>query len=550
MITSLVKSKQKPDENIATIIEIDIQSSLLPFVIPGMQTVLAKQAYSDADGRLLIPKIFRAYVRNGVDQMGIDDEDTDAEGDYGDQSTGRPHTQRRKDPLGDDGQGRLHPAVVESVLTSELDEDFALDREQIEQEFGVRLTDADIRRAIRRIGDVRMVDKVRMVKRTDQILNQLEYAALRKFIKAYFGDEKGSKFDFLFQWDASDPVATGLDSNQATPDIQDPKNQPLLNGRHHPLVTFTKWKNVMFETESKMADFVVDQRRVRICGSEHQSKKRVRSAALFEFSTDGSINSGAHTAGSYTERASSSRSSHPREFAEALFFLTVDFNWDLLSAEEQDELAVGALPKAFYLTYCHPMTVRREDSLTIVGREPQPRSSTKAGDARARKYKKKRWIDVDDMVDIVGLLYCRQEEYICWRDGSWDPVDRSTKHPLIWRFRPDPSIDTVQQPSVSGSAQGNKTNTSSDGNFMRDWTPDSSNRVRDNVSSRFEPDLDAGWDDSEPDLFGVREYAPVGQLPEEEEEEEEDEGSVLVDEGDWLVGGRVDPHPPPDDLFE
>lgn len=72
MITSSVKSRSRPDENIATTVEIDILCSLLPFVTTGMDTLLARKNFLDIDGRLKLHTLFRHYVRHNKYELDDD----------------------------------------------------------------------------------------------------------------------------------------------------------------------------------------------------------------------------------------------------------------------------------------------------------------------------------------------------------------------------------------------------------------------------------------------------------------------------------------------
>lgn len=439
-ITAAIKSRQKPDEHIGTILEIDSHLSLLPFVIPGMQTVFAKNNFSDQDGRLLIHKIFRQYVRFGG--LGEDDSDDDeANPAANERPKGRMQGNQREKVI--DGNPSVPLAVLESFLTSD-DSEFSMDKDQIEAEFGVKLSADDIRRAIRRIGDVTLVDKVH-VKPSEVLLEGGQYKKLRQYIKDYLDDSKGSTFDFLFEWDQVDS-ADEWDENPVMQHVCPDASSSLIKGNHHPGIKFTKWKNVRFENTTRFGDFNLVTRSLRISGSRYD-KRRVRLASFFEFSTDNSIKFGSHSVGDKVERAASSRvSDHAREFAEALFFMTVDFDWDLIlngseaaqNGMDDDTLArlragINSLPKALFLCCSKPISVRFEDGLTILNKVPP--GAVVDPVTRRRRYKEERWIDVDDFVDIVGFLYCRGDEYVCWRDGSWDPIVRQLLDPLDWRFK-------------------------------------------------------------------------------------------------------------------
>ncbi|RPA72547.1 hypothetical protein BJ508DRAFT_334940 [Ascobolus immersus RN42] len=492
MITSAVKSRKQPDENIATILEVDIHSSLLPFVIPGMQTVMAKDAFADADGRLIIHKIFRHMVQTGQTVL-ADDDDSDAspEPEFA-ELPDRPSTRRKRpDPA------KVRPEIIESVINSDPNVDeFAVTREQLEEEFGMVITDDDIRRALRRIGDVMLVDRVKYKKKSDPILDAAAYTELRKYVKEYFDDLRGDKFDFLFEWEA-EPYNEEYDMASPHSHIVRPTGRPLVNLQHHPAVKFTKWKNVRFENVTKMEGFTIDTRSVRISGSQYTRANRTRQACFFEFSTDTTLRTGAQTAGNLSERASSSRSDHPREFAEALYFLTVDFDWDLVTDLPEGILKEN-MPRSLFLCYSRPLSTRNNDSLTVLNRMPLPAGTRRGAAAwRPRRYKASRWLDVDDFVDIIGLLRCRGDEYVCWKDASWDPIIREQLHPLSWKFRPEPG----QHPAGQGGnadrsheqarRDAEKENDPSTEDIMRSWTPPSDNLTRaPRQSSEYQPDSD------------------------------------------------------------
>lgn len=474
-ITNMIKSLKQPDENIVTVLELDAHVSLLPFVIPGMQGVLSRDLFSDKDGRLLMHKVYRHYVATGYFDVEAPDEYVDDD----DEDIFRQRIPNNNRPVLR-GPGKLPPSIVESFLTSE-DPMFAMDREELEAEFGVKLTDADIRHAIRKVGDVNFVGRVhggkkRSDSRSLEILDRGQYNLLKRYIKRYLGElHPGGNFDFLFvDGEPEDGTGTGPDALG--------KAGSLLEGRHHPAVKFTKWKIAMFENITKLADFRLDIRKVTIAGAMYD-KKRKRSASFFEFSTDCSYKAGAHTVGNPLERASSHRSEATREFAEALFFMTVDFDWTKLTADEREHAGISStssLPRSFYLGYCRPFTTKSEGDLISVGRvrasDRIPGSLT-----RNRQYKKERWLDIDDCVDIVGLLYCREREYICWRDGSWDPLKSKDIRPLQWIFQDDNDPDSGHQ-GISGpqptsraslDGLGDADYESEISDIMRSWTRDS-----------------------------------------------------------------------------
>lgn len=153
-----------------------------------------------------------------------------------------------------------------------------------------------------------------------------------------------------------------------------------------------------------------------------------------------------------------------------MFFLSVDFDWDLI---EQDIVWWDnePRPKHFFLSYCHPLSVRKDDALTVINRQ-----------RGERKYKVPRWIDVDDMVDIVGLIHCRGDEFVCWTDACWDPVERKRLHPLEWRFTDKPDTgpersDGVQPEEEDVGMDDARYQNPHDGedksvsdNIMRSWT--------------------------------------------------------------------------------
>ncbi|RPA81522.1 hypothetical protein BJ508DRAFT_306557 [Ascobolus immersus RN42] len=429
-----------------------------------MQTVVARDKYCDPDGRLLMQKVYQDFVRRGGFLAEDDFFESDTEmGAAADQEFGSRSRKKVPDPE------KINPNLLESFLTSD-DPQFSMDKEDIEREFGITLTNDDIRRALRRVGDVMLVDKVK-IKYNRSILGIEEYATLRSYIREYLtGNQRDSTYDFLFEWHTEDTESSG------TPVPITPKGRPLIDGQHHPALKITKWKNVRFENVTRLADYVIDTRSVRICGSKYEVANRTRKAAFFEFSTDITIKSGAHTAGNMTERQSSTRSEHRREFAEASFFLTVDIDWNSVPGFEPTRPSAAALPKSLFLCYCSPISVRFEDSLTIINRTPEH----DAGPAsyRRRRYLKPRWLDVEDMVDIVGLIYCRGEEYVCWKDACWDPVKWNQLHPL------DMPSDDDSDPGDRGNprrhAEKDEDNATHDhanedsdqDDFMKSWTPD------------------------------------------------------------------------------
>lgn len=437
-MTAAIKSRSRPDENLGTILEVDIQSSLLPYVIPGMQTVVAKTAFADSDGQLLMHKIFCHYVASLTNE----NSDTDSEDSDADLVIGNDNLNERKknnDPR------KLAPEVIESMIGSEDDPLFGMDRERIEAEFGVKLTNEDIRRALRRIGDVALVQQVPTPKGRGGKQVQLDaeaYTKLRTFLKSYLADSVngGDAFNFLFEWDSTPDESDNRDSD-GEPRVRRHKpgaKDPLIKGQHHRALTVKKWRNVRFESIVKIADYNIDSRCVRISGAMYEKSNRIRKASFFEFSTDTTIKSGAHTAGNATERISNSRSTAKRQFAEALYFVTVDLDWSIIDKEHPElRVSTESRPKEFMLCYCRPISVHTADGLTILDRVPAG-ERTSNSKTRNRKYLQPRWLDVEDTVDIIGLIYCRQQEYVCWKDACWDSVVRRRIDPIRWKYGPRP----------------------------------------------------------------------------------------------------------------
>lgn len=590
-ITAAIKSRVKPDENIGTILELDIHCSLLPFVIPGMQTALAKKAYSDPEGRLQLQKVFRDYVKGNMsdDEASSAGEDSDLERGTGGHSSviskqNRRHIRKRDYAT----SSKVDPVIIESFLTSEYS-DFELDKEVIEEEFGVKLSSTDIRRAIRRLGDINMVGRVNFRTGEErQLLSPEEYLSLRSFIKEYFSDMEDGVMDFLFEWrDDDDPGVfhkpaimvqkkkTGRGRHAAAaPCFEATELKALVEGRHHPAIRFTKWKNVRFESFTRMAEFVIDSRATIVAGAAYD-KKRERSASFFEFSTDTSIKSGAHTAGNPTERVASRRSEHPREFGEAMFFITVDIDTDLLevypeaispAACQYLKSKMGNLTN-LYLVYCRPFSVSKVDALTVVGRIPKAARTTGTSRTRHRKYEDYRWLDVDDVVDTVGLVLDSGQEYVCWRDACWDSVLRTRLKPLRWEFTPNPYGDPPTLPGPGEEQEaGDMSEHSEDDNIMRTWTPDStaagSNKTMGRIeeSPTYQPsvlDPDDQLSDSFQDMYqqAVFNTRLPEDLPDVDMDFDNDNSPEpdLVgverepDAGGWVYA--VDPYAP-DDLFE
>ncbi|RPA70814.1 hypothetical protein BJ508DRAFT_336756 [Ascobolus immersus RN42] len=145
------------------------------------------------------------------------------------------------------------------------------------------------------------------------------------------------------------------------------------------------------------------------------------------------MKSGAHTVGNPSERPSVSRSDFPREFAEAQFFLTVDIE------EHETPDGVRHPKETHFLVLAKPMSVHSDRGLFVVNRIAAARRDRR-NKTNNRRYTpaKGRWLDVDDIVDLIGLMYCKDEEYVCWHDACWDAVARNRHAPLVWRFLPDP----------------------------------------------------------------------------------------------------------------
>lgn len=66
LVVQAVKSKGKPDENIANKLELDTLCSLLPFTMDGMDMdlILSRKEFTDKDGRLLIHRLLRYIIRD------------------------------------------------------------------------------------------------------------------------------------------------------------------------------------------------------------------------------------------------------------------------------------------------------------------------------------------------------------------------------------------------------------------------------------------------------------------------------------------------------
>lgn len=485
LITSGIKSRTKPDENIATNIEAEIQCSLLTYVMPGMELIVARNNFLDSDGRLQIHKLFRHYIRAPE----INEED------WGDED--RVNAMGRERPAWAEPSSRMDPELLESFITSGgyavADENvaaFDLDIDSLEAEFGIRITPTDIRRALRRLGDVTMVDKVK-TKATSPLLTHTEAVGLRDYLRLYYEDN---------------PLKSGLVDEffrLSNPQTGEPIH--LLRDGIHAGITITKWRNIRFENITKLADYIVDRRVVRICGSHYPRVNRVRSASFFEFSRDNTMKMGAHIAScNYTERPASSRSDYPREFAEANFFVTVDIDWERFegyaraelkqngdnssdtlpgiglegvgrpgggsnytstrsmvspsthlqstetnevghsggsSAEKRDKQTAKSCREVHYLGNCSLLSARQVGALTVLRRIPERlRTNTRREKrTRFRTYtSSSTWLEVEDFVDLIGLMVCEDEEYVCWRDGCWDPVARARLEPLEWRFTPNP----------------------------------------------------------------------------------------------------------------
>lgn len=380
-------------------------------------------------------------------------------GDKGD--TTRSGLEASKQP----NHTKLSSTLIESMLTDPLysvgKDDmeqnnmdlFNMGIEDLRKEFGAdALTNTDIRRAIRKVGDVMMVDRVRFPKsnRHPTILSGPEYRSLRNYIRDYVNDT-GVDVDKIFR-DADPDNDNGSpdlpqppNANQSTPEHslhelyewededgekQSPGNsaaEPLQKGKHHSVLVVDKWRNVRFEKTTRLGDYnlPIDTRVTRICGARYPRANRTRTASLCEFSTefaDDCIRSGGtHTVG--LERASWSQQkkvnangNHEngnlvrRRFTQVNFFATV---------------GLGGTGQTLYLAHITPLAVREVDGLTILKR-------TRRGE---RQTLEDMWIDAEDIVDLIGLIYCEGDEYVCWRDACWDAVKRQQIAPLDWRFR-------------------------------------------------------------------------------------------------------------------
>lgn len=466
LIVQAVKSRTSPDENVEKKLEIDTMCSLLPFVVSGMETdtVLARKEFTDKDGRLLIHRLFRHLI--GGSALTGDEHDEgqllrpgEASGTAGMREPGQRSNVHNNRP------GKFAPSVIESILTDPLHglgsndaqqqalDLFRMNIEDIRTEFGPdALTNTDMRRAFRRLGDVTMVDQLR-VANGHVLLSGEEYSSLRSYIASYIEE---TKMDIsavpiedvhdLFAWEDSD---VGMKWPLGEVD-------PLMKGKHNECLSFQKWRSVRFERLLRLADYSVpiDRRVVRISGSRYQRKNRVRSAAFCEYSTDSGEfwKGGTHTVGQsrsswshvIRDSAGSTRGGQlvPRKFGEVLFFMTV-------------EITLGPdLPStSLWLAYISPMAVRLDEGLVVVENH---------SDRPGRLYKKNIWVDVEDIVDLIGLIHCEDSDYVCWKDACWDQVVRSRKYPLVWKFGPNPYHDTNREDSVVFSTFSELDDSSSD----------------------------------------------------------------------------------------
>lgn len=441
LITQAIRSKGKPNENVATKLELDTHCSLLPYVIPDMETVIARDSFTDKDGRLLLPKLLRHMVLSSMNsRKGTSIGPTHEAGGPLVPGVGKPqfgtgmgtrcytnNTFKAKEQ----DAGKLNSVVLESILTDydnpgwtdehqAMIQSFSMSIEDIQREFGIdALTNTDMRRALRRIGDVVVIDQVGL-RQGGQLLEPDEYDSLLQYLRHYFtmgqstsGNSGNSPVnladvDDLFRWEDEEGVHRGGFGYSG----------PFFKGQHHESLNFQKWRNIRFEKLLKIGDYLVDRRVVRICGSRYPRMNKTRSSSFFEFSLDPSITSGGtHTAGQERASCSFPGSKGIREFAEALFFVTFEVR-----------------EKTFFLCYASPLVVRFEEGLTIVERA----RSRQAGDAAGvrgrnnRRYAPNCWLDVEDFVDLIGLIRCEEEDYVCWRDACWDAVERIRLDPLVW----------------------------------------------------------------------------------------------------------------------
>lgn len=396
---------------------------------------------------------------------------------------------------------KLPSIVIESFLASstldptddpELDNrhaEFLLDKEQLEEEFGIKLTNADIRRALRRIGDVTLVDVVNP-KKGKPLLSASEFGSLRGFLRRYKGDPDGSSTKYLFGYIREDGEM-----------IYPTSETPFFAGNHHEAVKITKWKNARYENVMKIAEHNVNTRIVRICGSRYPRSNRTRSASFVEFSTNDAIQSGSHTVGGVVERSSYSKSDSRREFGEACFFLTIDIE------EHTDPNGQEHALQRFYLVFVREFNVRVEMGLSIVKKIPTASRTAEDKKTNYRRYVGEgRWLDVDDVVDLVGLIYCKTEEYICWRDACWDAIARNRSRPFVWRFRDAPYTQCLA--SINESSEADLRNgVSGTGNDppasfrIRRLVQDEIERAELEVEGARQRDMEDGDEEGDP-LFG------------------------------------------------
>lgn len=292
---------------------------------------------------------------------------------------------------------------------------FRMDLEDIHNEFGEGvLTNTNMRRALRRIGDVMMVDQVKL-RYGAEILDSSQFEALREYINEYTGKNN----DHLFEWE-------DMEGNR-----QQPHGKPLLRGKHSAGVVIEKWRNIRFERTLKVSDYTIDTRVVRICGSHYPRSNRTRSSSFLEYSTSTQAGGGTHTVGQ--ERSSWSISDDKRCFAEANFFLTVK-----LQGEKEEA-------QTFYLAFVSPFETKRDGVLCKLKTKA---NSVGMGRRGRRVYGKDLWLDVEDFVDLIGLIYSKGDEFVCWRDGCWDG-----------RLLPDVVEDTDEGDSGEGGDRIDKEQT-------------------------------------------------------------------------------------------
>src|SRR5687768_7968080 len=123
-----------------------------------------------------------------------------------------------------------------------------------------------------------LVDQVK-IQNGKEIIGVEDYKELRNYIKEYFDDLRGTTYDFLFEWEPepeSDSSSSDDSSTSLPTPHRSPYGKPLIKGHHHPTLEFKKWKNIRFDNVTKVADYVIDSRSVRICGSSYDRSNRVR----------------------------------------------------------------------------------------------------------------------------------------------------------------------------------------------------------------------------------------------------------------------------------